>query len=81
MNKLMIGVAALLLSGVIYADDSKTAMNAHWICTTNASSSDDVKAQEADKQMEKTQKSAADSFAFAAENCRDCTKITCESQE
>ena len=56
---------------------AKTAVDSNWICTTNASSSSLAADQAADKQMADTATSAANAFAFAATNCRDCTKISC----
>ena len=55
-------------------------MEANWICTTNASTSEVAADIAADKQMSTTSTTSAKAFAFAAENCRDCTKITCEAQ-
>jgi hypothetical protein len=55
-----------------------TSLAEEWVCSTNASSSDIDADKIADKAMSDTAKSAAQAFAFAAEHCRDCTKITCE---
>jgi hypothetical protein len=52
-----------------------------WICTTNARSGDNYKDRVADDKMAYTQSSAEKAFAFAAKNCRDCTKITCEVKD
>lgn len=60
---------------------TKTDMNSKWICTTNASSSDVAQDKAADDKMANTQGAAAQSFSFAAQNCRDCTKITCEVKD
>jgi len=61
---------------------TKTDMDAtKWICTTNASSSDVEADKAADKQMADTGSSSAKAYAFAAQNCRDCTKITCEVKD
>ena len=70
----------LLLSTTAALAEVKTATDANWICTTNASSSNVQAEQDADKQMSDTKKSAAEAYAFAVMNCRDCTKITCEAQ-
>ncbi|WP_187347021.1 hypothetical protein [Legionella genomosp. 1] len=81
-RNLPIIISGLLLSfaSVSMADNTTpTPMDKNWTCSTNASSSDVAADQDADKQMDNTPKSAADAFAFAAKNCRDCTKITCES--
>ena len=59
---------------------TKTALDANWICTTNASSSSVEADKAADDKMAKSATSAADAYALAASNCRDCTKITCEAQ-
>jgi hypothetical protein len=59
---------------------AKTGLHSHWICTTNASSSSVKSDKAADDKMAKTAGSAANAFAFATANCRDCTKITCEVQ-
>ncbi|MCP0913324.1 MULTISPECIES: hypothetical protein [Legionella] len=77
-------VCSLMLgSSASFAADTvaKTDMNTKWICTTNASSSDVADDKAADDKMANQAGSASDSFAFAAKNCRDCTKITCEVQE
>lgn len=58
-----------------------TDLNSGWICTTNASSSDVAADKAADDKMANTQGSVAQSFALAAKNCRDCTKITCEVKD
>lgn len=79
MKKLII-VFFVIASSVAFSA-TKTDLNAKWICTTNASSSDVAEDKAADDKMANTQGSAADSFAFTAKNCRDCTKITCEVQE
>ena len=73
----------LVFSSVSFATDAKTAtsLSSNWVCSTNASSSDATSDQTADKTMAGTPKAAADSFKFAADNCRDCTKITCELNE
>lgn len=60
---------------------SATDLTTKWTCTTNASSSELEADKAADKLMAESPKSAVDSFAFAAQNCRDCTKITCEAGE
>lgn len=79
MKKLIIGFF-ILGSSVGFAA-SQTDLNSKWICTTNASSSDAPADKTADDKMANTQDSAAQSFAFAAQNCRDCTKITCEAKD
>lgn len=59
---------------------TKTTMDSNWICTTNASSSDAQTDKDADNKLANTAMSAADAFKMASDNCRDCTKITCEKQ-
>ncbi|WP_454783543.1 hypothetical protein [Legionella sp. WA2022007384] len=76
MKKLILAVF-ILSSNVGF---SATDMNTNWNCTTNASSSDVAADKAADDQMANKQGPVADSFAFAAKNCRDCTKITCEQK-
>ena len=70
-------VMCLLIAStsISFAADA-TDINANWTCTTNASSSDSDKA--IDDKMANSQDSVIKSFTFAAQNCRDCTKITCE---
>jgi hypothetical protein len=75
----LIGSGLILLSASTFAA-SKTEMNDKWMCTTNASTSEVASEIAADKQMSTTSMSAAKAYLFAVENCRDCTKITCEVQ-
>ncbi|KTD14800.1 hypothetical protein Lgra_0503 [Legionella gratiana] len=70
----------ILGSSVGFAAGS-TDLTSKWVCTTNASSSDVADDKAADDKMANTPGSAAQSFDFAAKNCRDCTKITCEVKE
>ncbi|WP_058534653.1 hypothetical protein [Legionella saoudiensis] len=79
MKKLIIGF--FILGSSISFAATQTSMDSKWICTTNASSSDNPSDKSADDKMANTQNSAAKAFAFAAENCRDCTKITCEVKD
>lgn len=79
MKKLMI-VFFILGSCASFAA-TKTDMSSKWICTTNASSSDVAADKAADDKMANTAGAADQSFAFAAQNCRDCTKITCEVKD
>lgn len=58
-----------------------TDTNSKWTCTTNASSSDTATDKAADEKMANTRDSASNAFSFAAQNCRDCTKITCEVED
>ena len=69
------GMSLILVSSITFAVN--TSLH-HWICTTNASSSDADK--EVNKRMAET-KSAATAFAFAKKHCRDCTEITCKVQK
>ena len=80
MKKLIIGCCLILSSSVGFAATA-TDLNSKWICTTNASSSDVAEEKAADDKMANTQGSAAQSFAFAAQHCRDCNKITCEAKD
>lgn len=57
---------------------SQTDMNMKWSCTTNASGASTDAEKAADEKMANTVGAAADSYTQAAQNCRDCTKITCE---
>lgn len=70
-------VGLLSASALTFAAEN-TSMTSDWICTTNASSSDVEADKVADKKAADHAQSAADSFAFAAQHCRDCTKITCK---
>lgn len=70
------GSCLLLSASLTYA--AATDLNTNWTCTTNASGSDIPADKAADDQMANTKTSAAKAYAFAAEHCRDCTKITCE---
>lgn len=76
----VIGCFFIFSASISMAADSKTAMDGQWLCTTNASSASNDADKDADKKMANNQDSAAAAFAFAAQNCRDCTKITCEFQ-
>ena len=78
MKKVLIGF--LILSSSISFAASKTDMQSKWICKTNASSSDVASDKAADDKMAHFEGSAAQSFSYAAENCRDCTKITCKAK-
>ncbi|VEB35326.1 Uncharacterised protein [Legionella sainthelensi] len=79
MKKLII-IFFILGSCVSFAA-TQTDMSSKWICTTNASSSDAAADKAADDKMANTTGPADQSFAFAAQNCRDCTKITCEAKD
>jgi hypothetical protein len=79
MKKLTIGL--LILGSSISFAATQTNMSTQWICTTNASSSDNPSEKTSDDKMANTKGSAANSFAFAAQHCRDCTKITCEAKD
>ncbi|HHF7350065.1 TPA: hypothetical protein ACPSKE_003284 [Legionella feeleii] len=57
---------------------STTDMSKDWTCTTNASSATTDADKAADDKLANTKDSATSSFSSAAQNCRDCTKITCE---
>lgn len=78
MKKLIFGLTLLVTSTGFAA--TTTDMDSKWICTTNASSSSVEAEKTADDKMAKEEGSAKSSFDFAAKNCRDCTKITCEAK-
>ncbi len=80
MKKITTILLGLFLGTSVFAASS-TDMGSKWICTTNASSSDVQADKDADDKMAKQQDSASNAYAFAAQNCRDCTKITCEAQD
>lgn len=69
------GISLVLMSSTLFA---ATSLDSNWICTTNASSSEVAADKAADKQSADSARSAADAFAAASTNCRDCTQITCE---
>ncbi len=71
------GVSLVLVSSTPFA--AKTSLH-HWICTTNASSSDLAADKAADKKLADHASSASSAFANAEKNCRDCTEITCKVQ-
>lgn len=79
MKKLLfISLFLIGSSSLVFAEN--TDLTAKWSCTTNASHSELV----TDKGVEgaiAAQRSAVDAFDFAAKNCGDCTKITCEVQQ
>lgn len=76
----LIGGSLILVSASSFAV-TKTDMDAKWICTTNASTSEVAAEIAADKQLSTDALSASKAFAAAAEHCRDCTKITCAAQD
>lgn len=78
MKKLI--MSFLILGASVSFAATQTDVNSKWICTTNASSSDNPADKAADDKMANTQGSATQSFAFSVQNCRDCTKITCEAK-
>jgi len=77
---ILTGASLIIAASTGFAAD-KTDLTGKWTCTTNASSASTDTDKAADDKMAKNAGSAADSFAFAAQNCRDCTKITCEVQD
>lgn len=74
------GTCLLALSSVTFAATT-TDLTKNWSCTTNASSSDVAADKTADDQMANNKISADKAFGMAVQNCRDCTKITCEVNE
>lgn len=79
MKKIIIG-CLVLGSSTLFAAGT-TDLNVNWRCTTNASSSDVATDKAADDLMANGKDGAVKSFEFAAKNCRDCTKITCEVKD
>ena len=80
MKNLILGFLVLGAASTGFAATAPTDMSAKWNCTTNASSSDDAKDKAADEKLSQSSGAAKDSFKMAEENCRDCTKITCEAK-
>ena len=82
MKNIMLSLigSSLILASVSSFAISKTDMNNKWICTTNASTSEVASDIAADKKMSTTATSATKSYTSAVKNCRDCTNISCESQ-
>jgi len=76
----VIGCFFIFSASTSMAANAKTIMDGQWLCTTNASSATNDTDKNADKSMANNQQSAVAAFAFATQNCRDCTKITCEFQ-
>ncbi|MDP1604234.1 MAG: hypothetical protein Q8M03_13325 [Legionella sp.] len=74
------GTCLLALSSLTFAATASD-LTQNWTCTTNASSSDVAADKTADDQMANNKTSADKAFALAAQNCRDCTKITCEMHD
>jgi hypothetical protein len=60
---------------------SATDLSKSWNCTTNASSANTDSDKIADDKLANTNTSAASAFSLASQNCRDCTKITCEVKD
>ncbi|WP_028389638.1 hypothetical protein [Legionella fairfieldensis] len=78
----MLGTGLIFAASVSFATANTTTapatdLSAKWTCTTNASSATTDTDKAADDQMAKMATSAANAFSAAAQNCRDCTKITC----
>lgn len=76
----LIGSSLILVSASGFAV-GKTDMEAKWVCATNASTSDVTSDVAADKLMSTHATTAKKAYEMAVENCRDCTKITCEVQK
>lgn len=79
---LVLGAALSLVTlGGFAADEVMHSSAANWMCTTNASAAETEKDKAADERMaDKTKlQTSADAFRMAEQNCRDCTKITCET--
>ena len=78
ISMLLIGTGLVFMASAGIASTT-TSLDTNWTCKTNASSSSNDADKQADTKMSKDAKSASESFNYAAQNCRDCTKITCES--
>lgn len=76
--KLIIGGVFAITASTSLAAGTATDLHANWTCTTNASSGSTDAEKAADDKLANTKGSASSSFSAAAQNCRDCTKITCE---
>lgn len=75
---LIAGSFLMALSSLSFAVTS-TDLTQNWTCTTNASSSDVAADKTADDKMASDKGGVDKAFSFASQNCRDCTKITCEA--
>lgn len=83
LSQVILASALCLVGFNAFADDTKptkTSLKSNWMCTTNASTSDVQKDKDADEKM-KNASSLEKSMSYASKNCRDCTKITCETKE
>ncbi|MBA2653012.1 MAG: hypothetical protein H0U73_12225 [Tatlockia sp.] len=80
ITSLFIGGSLLLATSVGFATTPviNTDITTNWSCTTNASSPVNDTDKLAADQMEKNTSSAVKAFELAAQNCRDCTEITCK---
>lgn len=82
MNKFILLIGGILISTLSFAHtNTHSNLNNNWYCTTNASSATSDADKASDDKMAKNYSSANKSFEFAAQHCRDCTKITCESKK
>jgi hypothetical protein len=79
ISSLLIAASLTIIASTSFAAETATDLKSNWTCTTNASSSDSSTDKSADNQMSDKAKSASEAFDFASKNCRDCTKITCET--
>ena len=75
--KFTVGALFIAASQIGFAA-GQTDLTKNWTCTTNASSSSVATEKAADDKMADNKVSIQNAFGFAASNCRDCTKITCE---
>jgi hypothetical protein len=84
MKKILFALSFLIINSgpaIAVSNQPPTSLDEKWTCTTNASSSDIDADKTADDYMAQAQGSASKTFDFAASNCRDCTRITCESHK
>lgn len=77
ISSMLMGVGLAFVFSASFAN-STTSLDSNWRCTTNASTSSVASEKAADEQMANNKTSAANAFAMAQKNCRDCNKITCE---
>jgi hypothetical protein len=79
--KILIALSLCFFSVFSIAASSKTDLDTNWSCTTNASSASTDADKAADNRMANEKAPVKKAFSLAAENCRDCTKITCEASQ
>ncbi|STX39842.1 hypothetical protein [Legionella feeleii] len=75
ISKLIMGSVLIIASATAA---SATDMSKNWACSTNASAATTEAEKSAEVKSDNAASSALGAFSAAAQNCRDCTKITCE---